>query len=204
MATGNSAAVLRSERLELVRLLEGLSDEEWSTPSLCAGWTAGDVAAHLAFTPVASPWELLPVVVRSGFRVNRSIGDSARHWSLRGREAILSQLRTNAETGRGPLGMPFGAVMTDALVHRADVGRPLGRRFRVPLPALESAMGFLLGPGSWWPLTVPMGGSPRGRVRGMRLAADDADWVWGEGEEVRASAETLLLLVAGRPVELAR
>jgi len=28
-------------------LLEQLSDEEWRQPSLCAGWTVRDVAAHL-------------------------------------------------------------------------------------------------------------------------------------------------------------
>jgi hypothetical protein len=89
--------------------------------------------------------------------------------------------------------------MTDAVVHLADVGRPLGRRHEVPPAALESAAGFLLGPASQWPLTLPMGGSPRSRVRRLRLVADDADWTWGEGEELRASAETLLLLLAGRP-----
>jgi uncharacterized protein (TIGR03083 family) len=35
------------ERSRLADLMEGLSDAEWRTPSLCAGWTVRDVAAHL-------------------------------------------------------------------------------------------------------------------------------------------------------------
>jgi uncharacterized protein (TIGR03083 family) len=35
------------ERLSLADLLEGLTAEQWEVPSLCAGWRARDVAAHL-------------------------------------------------------------------------------------------------------------------------------------------------------------
>jgi uncharacterized protein (TIGR03083 family) len=39
--------VIDEQRLSLAGLLEQLSDEEWRQPSLCAGWTVRDVAAHL-------------------------------------------------------------------------------------------------------------------------------------------------------------
>jgi hypothetical protein len=32
---------------ELVRLLSGLSAEEWQKPTVCAGWSVKDVALHL-------------------------------------------------------------------------------------------------------------------------------------------------------------
>ena len=198
-----STDVLRDERLAMVELLEGLSEAEWATPSLCEGWTVQDVAAHVAFAPVVRPWELLPAMARSRMNVNRFIGDSARSWAGRGREAIMAQLLSNAESGRGPLGMPHAAVVTDAVVHLSDVGRPLGRHRVVSLPATEVVARFLLGPASRWPASLTMGGSPRGRVAGRRLVADDVEWTWGEGEDLCASAETLLLMLTGRPVDTA-
>ena len=35
------------ERARLLELLDSLSDEQWSRPTVCAGWDAKDVAAHL-------------------------------------------------------------------------------------------------------------------------------------------------------------
>ena len=43
--------VITGQRLALARLLEGLSDDEWEQPSLCAGWRVRDVAAHVAMAP---------------------------------------------------------------------------------------------------------------------------------------------------------
>src|SRR5262249_54446522 len=39
--------VIVAERLRLADLLAELSDGDWHQPSLCAGWSARDVAAHM-------------------------------------------------------------------------------------------------------------------------------------------------------------
>ena len=39
--------VIDAQRMAVADLLEKLSDNEWQQPSLCAGWTVRDVAAHL-------------------------------------------------------------------------------------------------------------------------------------------------------------
>ena len=46
--------LIRSEASQLRNFLGGLSLEEWSRPSACAGWTIGDVVAHL--TQGARTW----------------------------------------------------------------------------------------------------------------------------------------------------
>lgn len=51
-----------------------------------------------------------------------------------------------------------------------------------------------------WPMTVPVGGSVRRRIAGVRLVADDLDWSHGHGPEVHASPEALLLVLTGRRV----
>lgn len=185
-----------AERLAFIDLLETLTEDQWRTPSLCSAWTVEHVAAHLAWTPVAGPLELGPAALRAGFRTNRLIAESAVRWAARGRPAILDQLRRNAETNAKPLGMPPVAALTDAVVHGLDVRVPLGLHRDVDPEAFRLIADWTVG--SRWPMTIPVGGSPRKRLRGTRLVATDADWAWGEGTEVREPADMVLLRLLGR------
>jgi hypothetical protein len=45
-----------AERLSFADLLEGLSDEQWDAPSLCAGWTVRHVPAHLTVVATDADW----------------------------------------------------------------------------------------------------------------------------------------------------
>lgn len=45
---------VHKERRRLVEDLEGLSDEQWQTPSLCPGWSVHDVVAHLIDSAVTT------------------------------------------------------------------------------------------------------------------------------------------------------
>lgn len=58
----------------LVPFVEGLSAEDWRTPSACDGWEVGEVVAHLASG--AGMWAaLIPAMVRGE-------GDAGADWSL--------------------------------------------------------------------------------------------------------------------------
>ena len=192
-------ALVREERLATIRLLEELPPAGWATPSLCEGWTVQEVAAHLAWAPVLPPAAVLGGLLRSGFRVNRFTRVSAQRWAERGREAILDQLRRNAETGVKPVGVPAMAPLSDAVVHGLDVRVPLG----LPRPVAPEVFAPLA---AWhlglrWPGSALVGGDVRRRITGVELVAEDAGWVHGQGPQVRASAATLMLVVAGRPVD---
>lgn len=39
-------------RLELTRVLESLTDEQWEYPTVCTGWNVRDVALHLLGTRI--------------------------------------------------------------------------------------------------------------------------------------------------------
>ncbi|CAM5346093.1 maleylpyruvate isomerase family mycothiol-dependent enzyme [Streptomyces californicus] len=47
--------MVHAERAALVEDLARLEPEQWDTPSLCAGWTVHDVAAHLVDTALTAP-----------------------------------------------------------------------------------------------------------------------------------------------------
>lgn len=192
--------LIRSERLALVELLETLSLEEWSTPSLCAGWSVREVAAHLAWAPAGPVRELMAELVRQRFRFNRVNEVLASRWAAqRDTAEVLAQLRSNAQTGARPTGMPLASALADAVVHALDIRRPLNRPRPIAAEVFRPTAEFFLGMSG--PLTSLVGGSARHRVAGVRLVNSDGEWTYGQGPEVRASADALLLLLSGRAVE---
>lgn len=199
MSEPSLADLTRTERLALIAQLEALTTQHWETPSLCQGWRVVDVAAHLAWAPVLGPVEGGAALLRNRLSLNRMIARSAVEWSGRGTDAILDQLRTNAESGAKPIGMPQVAALSDAVVHGLDIRRPLGLQHPVPPASVAPLADFALV--TPWPLAAVIGGSARRRVRGVRLVVTDADWQHGDGPEVRLSADAALRLVYGRPVE---
>jgi uncharacterized protein (TIGR03083 family) len=191
--------LIRTERLAFADFLATLSPDELATPSLCGAWTVQEVGAHLASASGGEVRELLAQLVRSGFRLNHASAELAKRWSRRGPEAIVRQLRENAETGARPAGVPEVAALVDAVVHAIDVRRPLGK------PRDVSSEVFALvadcSVGLRWPMNVSVGGNARKRLAGLRLVAEGYDWSYGEGLEVRAPGEAVLRLLNGRPVE---
>jgi len=195
--------VIRTERYALIDFLESLQPAQWATPSLCAGWTVQDVAAHLAAAPSVRPGPLLADFARARFNPNRATRDSAVRWARRGPGPILDQLRSNAERDAKPPGVPRDAVLVDAVVHGIDVRRPLGDHRTIPAEAFAPTADFCAK--TRWPGSMMLGGGGRKRIAGVRLVAEDQDWTHGDGPEVRASGEALLLLLSGRrpePAEL--
>jgi len=191
--------LIRSERLALIELLETLTPGEWATPSLCSAWTVQDVAAHLAWAPTMSVRRVGVEVFRSGFRLNKMNAHSAVRWSGRGTVTILDQLRANAASGAKPIGVPVEATLADTVIHALDVRRPLNRPRPIPPDAFATVADFQVG--LRWPLSMSIGGSARKRIEGLHLVAEDLDWSHGEGPEVRGSAEALMLVLTGRPVD---
>lgn len=189
--------LLRNERHALIELLETLSADQWATPSLCTGWTVQDVAAHLAWMPALTVSEAFREMTGSGFRINTMIGNTAVRWSRRGPRAILEQLRRNTETNATPLRTSLIIGLADAFIHQLDIRRPLGCPRPIPGDAFIAVAD--LQTRVRWPSTIVVGGNVRRRIQGVRLVADGVSWAHGSGEEVRGSAEALLLMLTGRP-----
>ncbi len=191
--------LIRTERLAFADFLATLSPEELATPSLCGAWTVQEVGAHLASASGIEVRTLLVGLVRSGFRINHASAELAKQWSKRGPEAIVAQLRENAETGAKPRGVPEVAALVDAVVHTIDVRRPLGKPRDVSPEVFARVADASVA--LRWPMNVSVGGNARKRLAGVRLVAEGYDWAYGEGPEVRAHWEAVLRLLNGRPIE---
>ena len=59
MERDESWRIVDRHRAMVADLLEGLSAEQWETPSLCAGWRVRDVGAHLSLAATAGTGEVL-------------------------------------------------------------------------------------------------------------------------------------------------
>lgn len=198
-------AGIDDQRARTVRLLEGLSADQWDQPSLCRGWTVRHVAAHLtgqqmSFGDVFAFIGRHPRVLRS-VTLNAMIHDSA---VLLARSLTTSEITDRIRSGIGsrrhnafvtPL-----ETLTDILVHSQDIAIPLG----VPL-TMQPGPSALAATRRWetrngWLARV----NRRLPLEGHRLTATDTDWTRGEGPEVTGPVGALLLLLTGRPAALSR
>ena len=178
-----------AERRGLADLLEDLSPAEWDTPSLCAGWRVGDVAAHLTLAHMGYREVLLGAVrARGSFDV--MIRDTALRAASLPRAEYPRRLRAMVGSRRAaPFVTPVEPLI-DVLVHGQDITVPLGRTRTMPTAAAAAAAQRV------WDMGFPF--RAQRRLAGLRLAATDADWTVGSGAPVEGPVAALLLLVTGR------
>lgn len=179
-----------AERVSLADLLDSLSDEQWRAPSLCAGWTVRDVAAHLTMAQ-ARAGDVLGPFLRSGLSPNRMIRNTAVASPLSPAE-ITRTLRGFVGSRRRAPFVQETEPLLDVLVHGQDICLPLGLERPMPLDAARVAADRM----------VRLNRVPQLRMRpplsGVHLEADDTDWSTGTGTVVRGPMRALVMVVAGR------
>ena len=185
-----------AERAALASLLAGLDDAMWSTPSLCAGWTVRDVAAHVISSPQATLGSTVRAMVSARGDLDRALFAEARRHSARPTTQILDDFRRLAGSRRHPPGTTHLEPLLDVLVHTQDIAVPLGVEH--PMPPVPCAVAA----GRVWRLRYPF--HARRRLTGYRLVATDTDWSVGAGPPLEGTAGALLLLVTGRTAALRR
>ncbi|MEU8003459.1 maleylpyruvate isomerase family mycothiol-dependent enzyme [Catellatospora sp. NPDC049111] len=178
------------KRQSVADLLDRLSDEDWRRPSLCEGWTVRDVAAHLTLQQMGlrDILRALPHARPGG--MNRLILDLARRRAALPTEELVARIRATIGSRRHNLGVTPLETLIDILVHSQDIAVPVGHRLALD-PAAAAAAATRV-----WALNWPF--QARRRMAGFRLTATDTDWAMGEGVEVSAPMEALLLVLTGR------
>ncbi|SEH01491.1 TIGR03083 family protein [Nonomuraea solani] len=185
-------AVVHAERAALIRDLETVPAERWSTPSLCPGWDVHDVVAHLADDAKTTRLSFLRHFAAARFDFDRfNNAGVARERAAEPRLTLASFRAASHRTTSAPA--PKATRLVEAFVHGEDIRRPLGLSRGYPAGHVATALRFQLGTG------VPVGGGKE-RAQGLRLLATDAKLDAGDGPEVRGTALALLLAVSGRPV----
>lgn len=180
------------QRLRLIGVLEGLSDEQWNVQSLCEKWRVRDVVGHLVSILDIPAGRFL----WRSFRA-RSFDDYAaivaRDYGSQGPGQLLAKYRQLASKQFAPPIIGPIAPLTDVLVHTRDIERPLGLPATLHPEGLRAALDFCSSGRTF-------GFVPRKRIGGLRFEATDVDWSSGDGALVSGPAEAILLAVTNRPI----
>jgi uncharacterized protein (TIGR03083 family) len=180
---------VHAERQALADDLAGLSDEQWSTQSLCTQWTVHDVLAHQVSAAKMTPPKFLAKFARAGFVFDRFTANQVAIEGAGGPAATLAAFRTAQSRTSAPPG-PKETWLGEAFVHGEDIRRPLGITRAYPLPEVARTIAF------YARSNAIIGG--RDRVAGLTLTATDTDFSVGSGPVVSGPAITLLLAASGR------
>jgi uncharacterized protein (TIGR03083 family) len=189
-------AAVAAERRAQAELYASLSEDDWNSPSLCAGWRVREVLAHVTmpfrYSLPRVAWEIAKARGSFDRMADRRARIDARQLST---AQLWESLRDNVEHPWAPPGGgPLGALSHD-VIHGLDVSTPLGRDDA----ASPERVGLVLT--GLRPKQVDFFGVD---LDGVELHADDLDWSYGSGEPVHGRAQDLLLLLCGRQVPAGR
>lgn len=187
--------LVRAERAAIVRDLEGLTDEQWGEPSLCAGWSVHDVAAHLVANAGNTAVGVVWAMVRARFDFDRQNDQTMRRAKGATPQETLQRLREVVGRRTGPPA-PLDSRLVEEVLHGEDVRRQLGIEHAYAPEAVERALRYQVR------TPVAVGGSKQ-IAAGVTLRSSDDDLLVGEGPEVTGPSVSLLMAVSGRDVALA-
>lgn len=185
--------VIHAERKALIADVEQLSPEQWSTPSLCSGWSVRDVVAHLAATAKMSPVGFVARLIGSGLRFDEMAARNIARETTGPPVETLASLRGALTATTHPPG-PIETWLGETIVHSEDIRRPLGIVHDYPVAAVTRVADFYKGSN----LLL----HSKRRIAGLRLRATDAPWTTGTGPEVTGPVLSLVLAMTGRRAAL--
>jgi len=194
MSKPDLMALAEEERTDLLTLLEGLTDEQWNAPSLCAKWRVRDVATHIVSYDELSTTTTVGTFIRGGLRINAVNAVALQRYGDLEPSAIIDLLKRNLRPNGLPRGFGGGIALTDGTIHHQDIRRALNLPRTIPEHRLAPVLDFALGAP-----TLPA----KKNAKDLSLNATDVGWSSGQGQEVTGPGEALLMTVAGRPVALA-
>lgn len=177
-----------AERSDVFELLQEISDDEWWTPTLCAGWLVRDVVAHLLWDTISIP-HYLAVAARY-----RRFDAMNEHYVRHARRLSIPELRNRFEAtldGGWVSRLDPASMLADLVIHHQDIRRPLGRTRLIEEGRLLHALSY---PNRW--------ANPNRFVRGLHWCATDVNWCTGKGPQVCGPGEALALAMVGRSAVL--
>ena len=189
MATTSPWPLIHAEREALIADLGTLTDEQWATPSLCADWTVRDVLGHMISTAKMTPPKFFTSMAAAGFRFNNMNAKGVAAEATANPADGLAHLRSHVKDTTHPPG-PVEAMLGEAVIHPADIRRPLGMAHEYPEEALIRVADFYKGSN----LLI----GSKNRIDGLSLRATDADWSHGTGPEVSGPILSLVMAMTGR------
>ncbi|HUY64179.1 MAG TPA: maleylpyruvate isomerase family mycothiol-dependent enzyme [Acidimicrobiales bacterium] len=186
---GDVWPMIHAERAACADMVAGLSSEQMGTPSLCGGWSVGQVVGHMIAACQETPLHFFTGLAKSGFSFDKLMDTNADRCSQGPTSDLAARLRAGATTTNHPPG-PVTAMLGEIVIHSEDVRRPLGIEHTVPEAAQVAVAEF------YKKSNLVVGAKKR--ITGLHLMASDASWTHGDGPEVQGPLLSLILAMTGR------
>jgi uncharacterized protein (TIGR03083 family) len=183
----------REEREEFAALLDGLTPQQWDSPTLCEKWRVRDVVAHVIGYDPLSRLGLLRRMAKGLVTQGGANAVGVAEYAGKSPEELTALMRQYAVPQGLTSGFGGRIALTDGMIHQQDIRRPLGIPRTITAERLRVALDFA----KYAPRIL---GALR--ARGLRLVATDVDWTFGSGPEVGGPGEALLMAMAARRVAL--
>lgn len=196
MGAMDLTTVIAAERRELADLLDGLPDEQWDAPTLCAGWRVREVAAHMSMGFRYSFPKVAAELVRAGGSLHRMTDRLARRDAAAASPRQLAGfLRDNAHHPWTPPVGGLASALGHDVVHGLDITLALGHDRRVPEDRLRVLLDHV---------TARSARFFGADLAGIQLRATDLDWSFGTGTPLTGTGADLLLVAFGRKLPAGR
>jgi uncharacterized protein (TIGR03083 family) len=181
--------LIHAERAALAADLAELTEQRWTTPSLCDQFTVREVLAHLSAGASLNPVRWMAGVIRCRFDFDRQVAMRlAEHLGATPAETLAQFRRVITGTTKPPV--PIVAMLGETVVHGEDIRRPLGIEHDYPVTTLTAVADYYQGS------DLPV--LSRKRVRGLHLTATDGPFAAGAGPRVSGTTLALVMAMAGR------
>jgi uncharacterized protein (TIGR03083 family) len=183
-------------RLMIADLLEGLDDPQWQTPTLSAGWTVRELAAHFVQPMLIGFGWFFLVSFRYRGDTDKTVDHFTRQIAQSSPAELVALLRAHAADQVNPARVGPMGPFAETCIHLRDIARPLGLPADVPIEHWRILLEHLTSP------AVAPALVPPGRLDGLQLAATDTGWSSGDGALVSGPIEALGMTATGRPAAL--
>jgi uncharacterized protein (TIGR03083 family) len=180
---------IHAERKALATDLQGLTTEQWATPSLCSQWTVRDVLAHLTSAASLTPPAFFAKLAGTRFSFDKLQESGVAAQRGDSPADTLARFEAVETSTKHPPG-PGDTWLGEMIVHAEDIRRPLGIKHEYPNEAVVRVANFFKGSN----LLI---GSKR-RIAGLTLHATDTEWSHGTGPEVAGPILSLVMAMTGR------
>ena len=185
---------LRANDLRFLDVARGLSDQDWSGPSLCSEWSNHEVLAHLVIGYRASLATVTAEMIRRQGSFDRSNAELARNLAARHAPAeLIDEFAALVDRPRG-LGrvFPRRLLLGDHVIHELDIVLPLEIQSTVDRDVITVVLETQVRlPNPFVPAAS--------RARGLSLHATDVHWAHRDGRpRIAGKAAHLASALAGR------
>src|ERR1700728_2709899 len=179
--------LVAAECLALADLLDSVSEDRWDTPSLCEGWRAREVIAHMTMAARYPEDAFMAELRRYDFDFGRLSNEIAAKDAGLPAGELVANLRSEVMQHWAPPGGGYHGALNHAVIHGLDVTVPLG----APRLAPDQTIRVILEDLTEGDVNERFGID----IAGRHLQATDLDWSFGAGPMLRGPAADLALVI---------